>query len=182
MQIAHKLLAFGTDCRRMARETCMELDDMTNLTHDRFDRAILSALQRDGALTNAQLSEIVHLSPSQCSRRRAALEKSGAIRGYAARLDGRLLGFGIRAFARVNLRSHGAAGDKDFASFAAAQPEVRAAHSVSGDADYVLELQVRDLDALADFIHDRLLQHSQVTQVRSEIVLKSAKEDGGLPI
>ena len=68
------------------------------------------------------------------------------------------------------------------ASFAAAQPEVRAAHSVSGDADYVLELQVRDLDALADFIHDRLLQHSQVTQVRSEIVLKSAKEDGGLPI
>lgn len=150
--------------------------------HDSFDRAILAALQRDGALTNAQLSEIVHLSPSQCSRRRAALEKSGAIRGYTARLDGRVLGFGIRAFARVNLRSHGAAGDKDFASFAAAQPEVRAAHSVSGDADYVLELQVRDLDALADFIHDRLLQHSQVTQVRSEIVLKSAKEDGGLPI
>ena len=81
---------------------------MADLVHDSFDRAILGALQRDGALTNAQLSEIVHLSPSQCSRRRAALEKSGAIRGYTARLDGRVLGFGIRAFARVNLRSHGA--------------------------------------------------------------------------
>ena len=155
---------------------------MSVSTHDSFDRAILSALQRDGALTNAALGEIVHLSASQCSRRRAALERAGVIRGYAARLDGRMLGFGMRAFARVNLRSHGAASDKDFASFIAAQPEVRAAHSVSGDADYVLELHVRDLDALADFIHDRLLQHSQVTQVRSEIVLKSAKEDGGLPI
>ncbi|WP_313137069.1 Lrp/AsnC family transcriptional regulator [Paracoccus jeotgali] len=152
------------------------------LTHDARDRAILAALQRNGALTNAELSELVNLSPSQCSRRRAALERTGAIRGYAARLDPRALGFGIRAFARVNLRSHGAASDKDFASFIAAQPEVRAAHSVSGDADYVLELAVRDLDALADFIHDRLLSHSQVTQVRTEIVLKSAKEDGGLPI
>lgn len=152
------------------------------MTHDARDRAILAALQRNGALTNAELSELVNLSPSQCSRRRAALERTGAIRGYAARLDPRVLGFGIRAFARVNLRSHGAASDKDFASFIAAQPEVRAAHSVSGDADYVLELAVRDLDALADFIHDRLLSHSQVTQVRTEIVLKSAKEDGGLPI
>ncbi|MFV0410127.1 MAG: Lrp/AsnC family transcriptional regulator [Paracoccus sp. (in: a-proteobacteria)] len=104
------------------------------------------------------------------------------IRGYVARLDGRSLGFGIRAFARVNLRNHGAAGDRDFASFAAAQPELRAAHSVSGDADYVLELQVRNLDELAAFIHERLLAHSQVMQVRSEIVLKAAKEDGGLPI
>ncbi|MDO5603818.1 MAG: Lrp/AsnC family transcriptional regulator [Paracoccus sp. (in: a-proteobacteria)] len=155
---------------------------MPHHTHDRFDRAILAALQRDGAMTNAQLSEVVNLSPSQCSRRRAALEQQGVIRGYAARLDARRLGFGIRAFARVNLRSHGRDSDQDFARFAALQPEVRAAHSVSGDADYVLELHVRDLDALADFIHDRLLPHPQVVQVRSEIVLKSAKEDGGLPV
>ena len=77
---------------------------MADLVHDSFDRAILGALQRDGALTNAQLSEIVHLSPSQCSRRRAALEKSGAIRGYTARLDGRVLGFGMRAFAQNSQR------------------------------------------------------------------------------
>ena len=155
---------------------------MADLVHDSFDRAILGALQRDGALTNAQLSEIVHLSPSQCSRRRAALEKSGAIRGYTARLDGRVLGFGIRAFARVNLRSHGAAGDRDFASFAAAQPEVRAAHSVSGDADYVLDIRVRDLEAFAAFVHQDLLPHPQVAQVRSEIVLKTMKEGEALDL
>ena len=47
---------------------------------DQFDLAILDALQHDGALTNAALGEIVHLSASQCSRRRAALEQAGLIR------------------------------------------------------------------------------------------------------
>ncbi|MDO5527995.1 MAG: Lrp/AsnC family transcriptional regulator [Paracoccus sp. (in: a-proteobacteria)] len=149
---------------------------------DKFDHAILAALQKDGSLTNAQLSGMVHLSPSQCSRRRAALEKAGLIRGYAARLDARGLGFGIRAFVRVNLRSHSEARDSDFARFIARQPEVRAAHSVSGDADYMVELHLRDLDALSGFIHERLLPHPQVAQLRTDIVLKTPKEDGGLPL
>ncbi|MDX5350083.1 MAG: Lrp/AsnC family transcriptional regulator, partial [Paracoccaceae bacterium] len=53
---------------------------------DRFDTAILTALQRDGALTNAALAERVGLSASQVSRRRAALEAAGIIEGYSARL------------------------------------------------------------------------------------------------
>ncbi|AXC49205.1 Lrp/AsnC family transcriptional regulator [Paracoccus suum] len=155
---------------------------MSEITLDSYDRAILSALQRDGALTNAQLSELVHLSPSQCSRRRLALERAGAITGYHARLAPRALGFGIRAFTRVNLRSHGKQSDGDFATFVGSLPQVRGAHSVSGDADYVLELVVEDVDALAAFIHQHLLPHPQIAQVRSEIVLKSVKDAGGVPL
>ncbi|MGL6212088.1 MAG: Lrp/AsnC family transcriptional regulator, partial [Paracoccaceae bacterium] len=54
---------------------------------DRFDRAILKALQADASLTNAALGEVVNLSASQCSRRRTALEAAGLITGYSARLD-----------------------------------------------------------------------------------------------
>ncbi|MDM7255298.1 MAG: Lrp/AsnC family transcriptional regulator [Paracoccus sp. (in: a-proteobacteria)] len=149
---------------------------------DRFDRAILAALQRNGALTHAELSALVHLSPSQCSRRRAALEQAGVVTGYAARLSARALGFGVRAFARVNLHSHGQGNEGSFAEFLSRLPQVRSAHSVSGDADYILEIQVEDLDALARFIHDQLLPHPQVAQLRSEIVLKTMKDDGGLPV
>ncbi|MFD1880846.1 Lrp/AsnC family transcriptional regulator [Paracoccus pacificus] len=149
---------------------------------DSFDRAILTALQQNGAMTNAELSQRVHLSPSQCSRRRAALEKAGVIRGYAALLDPAALGFGVRAFARVNLRDHGQQNEGNFAAFVGRLPQVRAAHSVSGDADYILDLHVEDLGALAAFIHDHLLPHPQVAQVRSEIVLKTMKDDGGLPL
>ena len=149
---------------------------------DDYDRAILAALQADASLTNAQLGERVNLSPSQCSRRRAALEAAGVIAGYAARLDPRALGFGIRAFTRVNLRAHGRASDSDFAGAIGRLPQVRRAHSVSGDADYLLEIVVEDVDALAAFVHEHLLPHPAIAQVRSEIVLKTVKDAGGVPL
>lgn len=153
---------------------------MHQMKLDSFDIAILSALQKDGALTNAALAEMVNLSASQCSRRRSALEEAGVIEGYAARLNAARLGYGLRAIIRVNLSSHGQRKDDDFARFVAAQPQIRSAFSVSGDADYVLDVWVRDLDSFADFIHRHLLPHPQVSQVRSEIVLKTLKDDRGL--
>ncbi len=149
---------------------------------DSFDRAILLALQRDGSLTNAALAERVHLSPSQVSRRRAALEADGVIEGYSARLDAAALGFGLRAVTRVNLKAHSGRNDETFTSFVRGKPQVRAAYSVSGDADYVLQIHVRDLEAFADFIHRHLLPHPEVAHVRSEIVLTTLKENAGLPL
>ncbi|WP_022708320.1 Lrp/AsnC family transcriptional regulator [Paracoccus zeaxanthinifaciens] len=147
---------------------------------DRFDILILTALQRDGALTNAALAEIVKLSPSQCSRRRAALEEARVIEGYSARLGAAKLGYGLRSIVRVNLSSHGQRKEDDFARFVATHPQIRSAFSVSGDADYILDVRVRDLDAFADFVHAHLLPHPQVSQVRSEIVLKTLKDDQGI--
>lgn len=150
------------------------------VTLDGFDLAILSALQRDGAMTNAALAEVVNLSPSQCSRRRTALEQAGVIEGYSARLNAVKLGYGLRAVIRVNLSSHGQSKEDDFARFVASHPQIRSAFSVSGDADYVLDVRVRDLEAFADFVHGHLLPHPQVSQVRSEIVLKTLKDDKGV--
>ncbi|WP_236045334.1 MULTISPECIES: Lrp/AsnC family transcriptional regulator [Pseudooceanicola] len=149
---------------------------------DNFDRAILIALQGDGSLTNAALAERVNLSASQVSRRRAALEARGIIERYVVKLNAATLGFGLRAVTRVNLRHHGQDRDDLFAQFIEAQPEVTTAFSVSGDADYVLEIRVPDLAAFADFIHNRLLPHPQVSQVRSEIVLKTLKDQGGVAL
>ncbi|WP_339375325.1 Lrp/AsnC family transcriptional regulator [Paracoccus yeei] len=147
---------------------------------DRFDLAILAALQRDGALTNAALSGLVNLSASQCSRRRAALEEAGVIEGYSARLSAAKLGIGMRAIIRVNLSAHGQTNEQDFARFVASHAQIRSAFSVSGDADYILDVRVRDLEAFADFVHRHLLPHPQVSQVRSEIVLKTLKDEGGV--
>ncbi|MCF3975036.1 Lrp/AsnC family transcriptional regulator [Paracoccus salsus] len=149
---------------------------------DRFDAAILAALQRDGAMTNAALAEVVNLSASQCSRRRAALEQAGVIEGYSARLNAARLGYGLRAIIRVNLSGHGQGKQNDFALFVASHPQIRSAYSVSGDADYVLDVRARDLDAFAEFMHGQLLPHPQVAQVRSEIVLKTLKDERGVAI
>ena len=155
---------------------------MQDMELDSFDVAILVALQRDGAMTHAALAEVVNLSASQCSRRRAALEQAGVIEGYSARLSAAKLGYGLRALIRVNLSSHGQTKEDDFARFVASHPQIRSAFSVAGDADYVLDVRTRDLEAFADFIHRHLLPHPQVSQVRSEIVLRTLKDERGVPL
>lgn len=155
---------------------------MHEITLDAFDHAILAALQADAALTNAELAEQVNLSASQCSRRKAALEASGFIEGYGARLNAAKLGFTVEAFVRVNLSSHGKAPAEDFATYLEAFPQVRAAYSVSGDADYILHVTARDLEHFAEFIHRHLLPFGRIGQVRSEIVLTTLKRAGGLPL
>ena len=148
---------------------------MTSITLDSFDHALLNALIRDSTQTSAQLSEIVNLSASQCARRKARLEELGIVSGYGARVDNEALGYTLRAITRVNLSEHNQKAAQDFARFLETTPEIEAAWSVSGDADYVLNVLTQDLKSFAEFIHQRLLPHSNVTQVRSEIVLTTLK-------
>ncbi|MCT4553311.1 MAG: Lrp/AsnC family transcriptional regulator [Pelagimonas sp.] len=149
---------------------------------DQFDLRILTALQEDGALTNAALSDRVHLSPSQCSRRRAALEAEGIIDGYTARLNAAQLGFSLRAVVRLSLKSHDRDADAAFSRWLSAQPEIQLAFSTSGDADYILLVSVRSLEAFSDFVHERLLRQPQIAQVRSDFVLKTLKDSAALDL
>src|SRR4051795_8476889 len=70
---------------------------------DALDRAILRHLQADGRLTNVQLAERVHLSPSPCLRRVRALEAAGVIRGYHADIDPAAVGRNLEVTVHVEL-------------------------------------------------------------------------------
>ena len=80
---------------------------MSKITIDRYDLALLDALQRKGNATNATLGEQINLSASQISRRIQRLEEDGIIAGYVALLAPAALGLGVTAFAQVILESHG---------------------------------------------------------------------------
>lgn len=142
---------------------------------DSLDVAILQVLEQDSSITNAQLADTVGLSTSQCSRRRSALESSGVIVGYHARLDPEAMGRSLRAVVRVNLSSHSKERAADFAALIEQSEEIKEAFAVSGDADYVLLLQCESLAAFANFIHETLLPFPNVGQVKSEIVLRGLK-------
>ena len=63
---------------------------------DRFDIALLEALQADSRRSMADLGERIGLSASACHRRIKALEEAGMIAGYAARLNPTALGLGLQ--------------------------------------------------------------------------------------
>ena len=162
--------------------SCKNTATMANITLDSFDTRILSALQRDGRLTNAELSEAVGLSASQCSRRRSALEASGAIARYAALLSPGKVGLGLTAFVEVTLHAHSEERSRRFAQLVDRLDEVQEAHSLTGDTDYLLKLAVQDLSALSQILNHVLLAHESVARIRSSIVLERLKDTPELPL
>ncbi len=149
---------------------------------DRFDRKILALLQEDARLTNNELSERIHLSPSQCSRRRQRLEDEGLIRGYTASLDREKLGFPLVNFISVTLATHNRDNARRFAELLRRLPEVQEAHALTGEMDYMLKVVTPDLRSLSEFVSGVLLPHDSVQHVKTAIVLETLKETGALPL
>ncbi len=149
---------------------------------DGFDLRLLAALQDNGRLTNQEVGEKIGLSPSQCSRRRSALEASGLIRGYRADLAAEALGFRLLVFVNVTLATHSRDNARAFRDMVARVDEVQEAYALTGDADYLLKVVVRDLKDLSVLVNDVLLAHDTVGRVRSSIVLDRLKETVRLPL
>ncbi len=149
---------------------------------DRTDLLLLGELQRGGRLTNAELAERVHLSPSACLRRVQRLESEGVIAGYGARLEPRQIGLGLQAFVRVQLEKHGQQGLDRFIEGVDSWDEVVACHALTGDMDYLLHVVVQDLEHFSRFLLDRLLNQAGVADVNSSFVLRTVKAFRGLPL
>ena len=155
---------------------------MAPIRLNRTDRRLLELLQRDGSLTNIELASRVHLSPSACLRRVRALEKAGVIRRYVALLDPRKVGLGLMGFVTVKLEKRGRMPTDAFACAVKDWPEVLACHALTGDMDYLLRVQVEDLDHFSRFVMNSLLKHPGVLDVKSSFVLEEVKETTALPL
>jgi DNA-binding Lrp family transcriptional regulator len=149
---------------------------------DAFDLRILDALQRDGALTNAALGEMVALSASQVSRRRQRLEEEGLIRRYRAELDGPRLGYTLTVFIHVSLSTHTRENARRFRDLVRLTPAIQEAHALTGEADYLLRAVVPGLRELSGLVNEVLLPHESIERVRSEIVLETLKDARELPL
>ena len=155
---------------------------MTSAALDRIDLLLLAELQRNGRLTNADLAERVHLSPSACLRRVQRLERDGVIAGYRADVSAERLGLGLQAFVRVQLKHHDSAAVAGFAELVNGWDEVIACHALTGDMDYLLQIAVRDLEHFSGFLLDRLLNQPAVDDVNSSFVLRTVKQTGAMPL
>jgi DNA-binding Lrp family transcriptional regulator len=149
---------------------------------DRIDRNILRALQADASITNAALSERVHLSPAATLRRVEKLKESGLIAKVVAVLDPAKVDMTTLVIVGVVLdRST----PSDFGAFETAAkgiPGCLECHLVAGEFDYFLVLRTRDI---ADFnrLHaDEIISLPGVRQIRTFFVLKEILSTTALPI
>jgi Lrp/AsnC family leucine-responsive transcriptional regulator len=146
---------------------------------DPTDLRLLEALQRNARSTYAELGALVGLKPPAVHDRVKRLETRGFVRGYAAQLDARRVGYELTAFV-----SAFCAPDLDYDAFTASAqkfPEIIEIHSVAGDETFLLKVVTRSTTHLDDFL-TRVKRIPGVARTRTTIVLATPFERGGLPV
>ncbi|PXW96486.1 DNA-binding Lrp family transcriptional regulator [Sphaerotilus hippei] len=145
---------------------------------DPHDRLILDLLRDDGRLTSQELARRVGLSPSQCSRRRLALEQQGLILGYHAQLSPRADGAPLLSLIEVSLARQAVDAVQALLRFVRDEPHVRDMYKLTGDHDYLIKAAVGDLPALNRLLNSLSALPGCVAHLQTSVVLERIKESG----
>jgi DNA-binding Lrp family transcriptional regulator len=148
---------------------------------DRIDAEILGALQNNARLSNKELAARVGLAPSSCLERVRRLSEDGYFRGFHADLDPRLLGVGVEAMVSIGLTRHNRDQLQAFRHHALSLPEVVALYHLTGKADFLLHVVVRDLDHLRDLALTSLTAWPEVDHMETAVIFEHVRKHG-LPI
>jgi DNA-binding Lrp family transcriptional regulator len=149
---------------------------------DKWDIAILKAMQKNGRLSNRDLARKVSLSPSPSWRRLRALEDAGVIDHYAAVVDRHKVGLSIMGFAHVTLHDHSSEKVRKFDQAIMSAPQVLECHATSGGHDYMLKVVAPDMASYQDFLSEYLLKIGVVRTVNTSFALKQQKCTTALPM
>jgi DNA-binding Lrp family transcriptional regulator len=155
---------------------------MRRIKLDRIDRRILRDLQADGRMTNVELAQRAGISAPPCLRRVRALEEAGYIKGYHAVVDPEALGFGVTVFAQVGLVSQAETDLKAFEALVQTWPEVREAHMLAAETDFLLKIVAPDWDSYHRFLTTKLTTAPNVSHVKSAPTIRTSKLEPGVPI
>jgi Lrp/AsnC family transcriptional regulator, leucine-responsive regulatory protein len=153
------------------------MEEIFNL--DAIDTKLLLLLQQDGKATQEWLAQRVKLSASAVLRRVRRLEEAGVIKRYAAIVDAEAMGFMLTAYLSVRLEKHNqsrkATPLEEFKAAVQTWNEVTECAALTGEMDYLLRVQVRDMAHYSHFVLETLLRNPSVQDVKSSFVLAKIK-------
>lgn len=139
----------------------------TAFTMDDLDRRILNALQLDASHTNAELSELVHVSAPTCLRRVKLLTEHGIIARQVAIVDPEKVGARLSAIVEITLDVQAADRMQEFEQRVAPEAAVLQCYRVSPGPDFVLVVQVADMPAYHALAHRLFTSHGNVRNVKA---------------
>jgi Lrp/AsnC family transcriptional regulator len=158
------------------------MEGTSHLEIDRTDRRILDLLQREGALSVAEVASRTSLSTTTCWRRIQQLEQAGVIKGRVALLDRAALGLDVTIFAHVKLTSQTRDAIAAFSEAIRSRPEVLDCYTTMGEWDFMLKVVMKDIKAFEAFFLDHLSKLPYVQSINSSVTVTVIKETTVLPI
>ena len=153
-----------------------------NKSLDRIDKRILVELQRNGRISNVELSKLVGLSPTPCLERVRRMEKQGVIEGYQAVLNAEAVGASMLVFVEITLEKTAQDVFSEFSKAVEFFDEILECHLVSGSFDYLLKTRVKNMASYRKLLGDTLLKLPSVSASRTYVVMEEVKTNCPLPI
>lgn len=139
---------------------------------DRYDRLILSLLQKNARVSVSDISRQVFLSRSAVKERILRMEDNGTIAGYQAVLKPTSASNRTSVYFELTFSPLCC---EELQPLIEAIPEVRLAHSISGDVDLILYVETDSMDRIGELRQafdgwpniKRVITHtSMITRVR----------------
>ena len=149
---------------------------------DKYDHAILEALQQDGRISNVHLAAKVNLSESACLRRVRALEDEGYIDRYVTLVNQSRVGLGGNVLVHIGLHREE---QSELAAFEAAVrniPEVMECYLMTGEFDYLLRVVVADMADFERLHKEALTRLPGVARVNSSVAIRTVQKKTELPL
>lgn len=143
---------------------------------DKFDIAILEALQKDARISLQELGKQVGLTSSPCWNRVKRMEEAGVIEGYSVRVNPEKIGLTETVILHVTLDNHSDEALFQFGQALEAVPEVMEALLVSGDYDYYIRVAVEGTKGYERFLREKLYKIPGIRNSKSSFVLRRLKE------
>lgn len=142
---------------------------------DKIDLQLLELLSKNGKLNNKELAAEVGLSVTPTFERIKRLERLRVITGYHADINPKMVGKNLKVICQVSLRKHQFDGIVEFEDAIRELKEVSSAQHVTGSMDYMLTVEVADMEAYQHFLKNRLARIPHIGQVNSSFVLSELK-------
>lgn len=149
---------------------------------DRFDLAILDILQADNTTPQRAIAQAVNLSAPAVQRRIQRLKDSGVIRANVAVLDPVKVGKPLTIVLEVHLDNERPDRTAPLRARIAAEDAVQQCYSVTGEADYLLVVNVA---SMADYeaLTRRLFEgDDNIKRFRTSVALSSLKTGLRVPL
>lgn len=139
---------------------------------DRTDCELLTALMKNGRLSNKELAAKAGIAPSTCVLRLRRLAESGVLRAFHATVDRKALGIGLQAVVAVQLKQHSKELVESFRAHALGLQEVVGLFHMSGDKDFLIHVAVRDSDHLKELAMTAFTTRSEVARIETSLIFE----------
>jgi len=142
---------------------------------DAYDRKLLKLLQDSNRLSQRQLADAVNLSPSAVNRRIANLEAAGVIVANVAVIDAAKVGRPITVLVEVKLENERLDLLDQVKQRFIACAQVQQVYYVTGDIDFLLLLNVRDMDEYEQLTRELFFLSGNIKSFKTHVAMQRCK-------